>query len=57
MTENVEISEGDGQLFTPKALNSPSPRFSSFTAFAKGERFINPFFRLLDSPDKNAKIS
>jgi hypothetical protein len=57
MTENVNISERDRQLFTLKALNFFSPRSSFFIISVKGERFTNPFFRLLDSFDKSAEIS
>jgi hypothetical protein len=56
---NLEINEllSNRQLPTLKALNSPSPRPSSFTALIGGERFINPFLRLLDSPNRNAEMS
>jgi len=46
----------DGQFPIPGALNSPSPRPSSFTALVGGEGFIDLFLRLLDSPGKNAEI-
>jgi hypothetical protein len=50
----VEL-ESDKQLFILGALNSFSPRFFSFTV-PVGERFIDPFFRFLDSPDKSAEV-
>jgi hypothetical protein len=40
-----------------RALNFFSPRSFSFIAFVKGEGFINPFFRLLDFPNRNIKMS
>jgi hypothetical protein len=52
---NEILSEKDKQFFTLKALNSPSPRPFFFTV-SVGEGFTDPFFRLLDSPDKNAEI-
>jgi hypothetical protein len=57
MTENVKISEKNRQFFALKALNSPSSRSFSFTILVKRERFTNLFFRLLNSSDKNAKMS
>jgi hypothetical protein len=42
--------------FLSGALNSPSPRSASFTIPVKGERSTDPFLRLLDSPNKNAKV-
>ena len=54
MADNV--IERNGQLPIPGALNSPSPRFFSFTIPIEGERFTNPFFRLLDSSGRNAEM-
>jgi hypothetical protein len=45
----------DEQLPILKTLNSLSSRPFSFTV-PVGERFINPFFRFLDSPDRNAEV-
>jgi hypothetical protein len=45
----------DGQLPVLRALNFSSPRPFSFTV-PVGERFINPFFRFLDSSSKNAEM-
>ena len=42
--------------FSIKILNSLSPRSTSFTIPAVRERFINPFFRLLDSPNRNVEM-
>jgi hypothetical protein len=50
------LQEGNRQLPALKALNSPSPRPSSFTV-PFGEGSTNPFFKLLDSPGKNAEMS
>jgi hypothetical protein len=44
------------QFLILKALNSLSPRLSFFTIPVGKEGFTNPFFKLLDSPDKNAEI-
>ena len=46
----------DRQLSVLGALNSFSPRPSSFTVPVEGEGFTDPFFRLLDSPNKNAEV-
>ena len=46
----------DGQFPALKALNFLSPRPFSFTVSVGGERFINPFLRLLNSPNKNAEV-
>jgi hypothetical protein len=46
----------DKQLLVLKTLNSLSPRSSSFTVLIGGEKFTNPFLRLLDFPDKNAEM-
>jgi hypothetical protein len=56
ITENVKILERNKQLFILKVLNSFSPRSSFFTISVKRKGFTNPFFRLLDSPNKNVKI-
>jgi hypothetical protein len=48
--------ESDEQFSTLEALNSPSFRPFFFTV-SVGERFINPFFRLLDSSGKSAEMS
>jgi hypothetical protein len=56
MTEDVEISERDGQFPISGTLNFFSFRSSSFTALVKGERSINLFFRFLNSPDRNAEV-
>jgi hypothetical protein len=53
--EGIKISERDKQLFTLKVLNSPSPRFFFFITLAK-KGFTDPFFRLLDSPDRNVRM-
>jgi hypothetical protein len=42
--------------FLPGALNSFSSRSAFFTIPVKKERFINSFFRFLNSPGKNVKI-
>jgi hypothetical protein len=39
-----------------KVLNPFSSRSSFFTILTKGERFTNPFFRLLNSLNRNAEI-
>ena len=54
----LKINEilSDRQLFTLRALNFPSPRSSSFTV-PVGERFTDPFFKLLDSFDRNVEMS
>jgi hypothetical protein len=44
------------RVILSEVLNSSSPRFFSFIDLIIRERLINPFFRLLDSPDKNAKM-
>jgi hypothetical protein len=54
--KNVKISEKNRQFPVLKVLNSFSPRSFSFTILAKKEGSTNPFFRLLDSFDKNARI-
>jgi hypothetical protein len=46
----------DRQFPALKALNSLSPRSSSFTVPVGKEEFTNPFLRLLDSSDKNAEM-
>jgi hypothetical protein len=53
----LEINKilSDRQLSALKALNFPSPRPFSFTVPVR-EEFTDPFFRLLDSPGKNAEI-
>jgi hypothetical protein len=56
ITKSIEILKGDKQFFTLKALNSFSPRFFSFTILVKGKEFINLFFRLLDSFNRNVKM-
>ena len=55
--KSVKVLEKDKQLFILKALNFFSPRPSSFTVLVEGKGFINPFFRLLDSSNKNAEMS
>jgi hypothetical protein len=54
MTKDIKISKRDGQLPVLKILNFFSPRSFSFTVFVEKERSINPFFKLLNSPGKNA---
>jgi hypothetical protein len=56
MTKGIKILKKDRQFLILKALNFFSPRFFSFTVFIKGKGFINPFFRLLDSLDRNTGI-
>ena len=56
MTKDMEIFEGNGQLPALKALNSPSSRLSSFTVPVGKEKSTNPFLRLLDFLNKNAKV-
>jgi hypothetical protein len=51
------IIERNGQFPILKTLNFFSSRFFSFTVSVGREGFINPFFRLLDSPNKSAKMS
>jgi hypothetical protein len=53
----LEIDEmlSDGQLPALKALNSSSPRLSSFTV-PVGERFTDPFLGLLNSPGRSAEV-
>jgi hypothetical protein len=46
----------DRQFSILKALNSLSPRLSSFTV-SVGKKSTNSFLRLLNFPNKNAKIS
>jgi hypothetical protein len=48
--------KGDKQLPALKALNSFSPRLFFFIIPVKKERFTDPFFRLLDSLNKSAKV-
>jgi hypothetical protein len=48
--------KGNGQLPVPKALNSLSPRPSSFTVPIGGEGFTDSFFRLLDFLSKSAEM-
>jgi hypothetical protein len=50
------VMKKNGQLPTLKTLNSFSPRLFSFI-IPVGERFTNPFFGLLNSFDRNAKVS
>jgi hypothetical protein len=52
----VKSTKGDGQLPAPKALNSLSPRPSSFTVPIDKEGFTDPFLRLLNSPNRNAEM-
>jgi hypothetical protein len=47
----------DKQLPALKVLNSPSPRSFSFTVPVIEEGFTNPFLKLLNFFDKNAKMS
>jgi hypothetical protein len=47
--------ESDKQFPAPETLNSPSPRFSSFTV-PVGEGSTDSFFKLLDSPGRNAEM-
>jgi hypothetical protein len=54
--ESVKILEKNRQLFILRILNFFSSRSSSFTISVKRERFINPFFRLLDSPNRSAEM-
>jgi hypothetical protein len=53
----LEMDEmlSDGQLPAPGALNSPSPRPSSFTV-PVGEGSTDPFLGLLDSPGRSAEV-
>jgi hypothetical protein len=44
------------QFLTLKTLNSFSPRFFSFTISVGKKGFTDPFFKLLNSPGKNAKM-
>jgi hypothetical protein len=39
-----------------KALNSLSSRSASFTAPVKKKGFTNPFFELLNSPNRNIEM-
>ena len=50
-----DIIKGNGQFPVLKVLNSPSPRFSSFTV-SIGEGFTDLFFRLLDFPGRSAEV-
>ena len=56
MTEGIKILERDKQLSISEILNFFSSRFFSFTILAEREGFINPFLKLLNSPDKNTKM-
>jgi hypothetical protein len=47
--------ELDKQLPVLKILNSPSPRPFSFI-IPVGEKSINPFFKLLNSLNRNAEV-
>jgi hypothetical protein len=49
------IMKENGQLSVLKTLNFLSPRPSFFTV-PIGEESINPFFRLLDSPNRSTKV-
>jgi hypothetical protein len=50
------IIKGDGQLSALRALNSLSPRSSSFTVSVRGEGFTDPFLRLLDFSNRSAEM-
>jgi hypothetical protein len=56
IVESVKILEKDRQFLALKALNSLSPRSFSFTVSIGREGSTNPFFKLLNSPDKNVEI-
>jgi hypothetical protein len=43
--------------FLPGALNSLSSRSASFTVLVEKKESINLFFRLLNSPSRNAEMS
>jgi hypothetical protein len=45
-----------GKVVLLEVLNSFSPRFIFFIVPVKREGSIDPFFGLLDSPDKNVKM-
>jgi hypothetical protein len=57
MTKDIEISEKDRQFLILKTLNFSSSRSFSFITLAKRKGFTNPFFRLLNFPDKNIEMS
>jgi hypothetical protein len=50
------IMKRNGQFPILKTLNFFSPRPSSFTISIKKKKSTNPFFKLLDSPGKSAKV-
>jgi len=52
----MKIFKGNKQFPVPKILNSFSPRLFSFIISVGEERFINPFLKLLNFLDKNAKV-
>jgi hypothetical protein len=54
---NKFITAATEGIILLRTLNSPSPRFSSFIDPVIKKRSTNPFLRLLDSPNKNAKVS
>jgi len=56
MIESVKILERDRQFPALKALNSFSPRLSSFTVSVRGKRSIDPFLKLLDSFGKSIEM-
>jgi hypothetical protein len=53
---NEIIADTVKRIILLETLNSPSPRSSSFTNLAIKKRFTNPFFKLLNSLNRNAEI-
>jgi hypothetical protein len=51
------IADAVKRIILLKALNFFSPRFFSFTNLVIGKRSTNPFFRLLNSPDRSVEMS
>jgi hypothetical protein len=60
--DEIMDESGPGEIsdlplnFLPGILNFLSPRSAPFTVPAVGKGSDNPFFRLLDFSDKNAKV-
>jgi hypothetical protein len=60
--DEIMDESGSGKIFNffpdflPGALNSFSSRSASFIISVGKEEFINPFFRFLNSPGKNAEM-
>jgi hypothetical protein len=50
------IADTVKKIILLEILNFLSSQFSSFTNLIVRERFINPFFKLLNSPGKNAEV-